>query len=321
MIARFVVTLLGLAAAGLTAGSLAQVKVNWWQATYTATATSSAVTFSVGPLWSCSSGSNCDQLKFSNSNYGTCTRDTDLQKARFWSIFGLAVLAGSLGLVGGILAALNAKSAAMAGGGLLFFGFIASGISMGLFYQSIEYWLFCNDSYCTWATNNGFAYVSCSTTVLTAPFIMQGVATIILFIGGILGAGIGSQMPSDAAADSPPPTAVTIDAEDQPLSPGVPPPSSTEPQAKSRSNADGTSTEGQDSGKNVNEKQDDPQTEPAAAQAEGEAEADDWVWDEDSGMYWSDTSAMYYDYNSGWYYEPYSAYWYNPETEEWVAAE
>lgn len=198
--ARFVVTLLGFAAVGLVAASLAWYSPGWWEAT--TTTTSGTSTIYIGPLETCT-GSSCALNSYQDLTFSACTRSANDQKSRFWAVFALALLAGFLALVAACTASIAAKAPVLAAAGMSFFGAVSGGISMGLFYQTMEKWLYCNDTYCS-----VISATSCKTSIMTWPFILMGCATVILIIAALVGAAVGASMSRPDTASETAPTAV-----------------------------------------------------------------------------------------------------------------
>ena len=59
------------------------------------------------------------------------------------------------------------------------------------------------------------------------------------------------------------------------------------------------------------EKTEDAPMDPVYKLAEGEV--DDWVLDEDSGLWWSDTAQYYLHVESGHFYDPSTGWWCDPD--------
>ena len=56
---------------------------------------------------------------------------------------------------------------------------------------------------------------------------------------------------------------------------------------------------------------------PDAAAEAGDDDQQDWLFDEEAGMYWSDFHGLYLDPRTNFFYDPQSDCWHDPERDEW----
>ena len=291
---RFLVAIIALAVVGCTTASLAFVEVNWFKVTVSSNTTSTS--FNTGVIKSCNPAGVCDFNNYKSVDLGSCSRSSDLIQARFYSVLVSACWGGLLSLFAVAASVPDTKGAALSRTVLLAFSFLLIGVSAGLFYMSIERWLYCDKSYCEFVTLSSGS--SCKSEFTLQYWLLAGSCP-----GALLGliVAVAAYVTTPAAgSDS---TTNQNDASREPTAPTpAPVPTDSTPAPHE-------------------EPEPDAKVEDEYA-PEGEAEdgdEGDWVWDEESGMYWSDSAYLYLDAESGWFYDP-SGWWYDPESGEWVDA-